>query len=274
MNNNTCQECLVKASDNTKLSVCSACRVVFYCSKECQQINWKYHKRYCKIYKRMLFRSDDPTKRIQKATQSYGIASVNCWLERIAIEAGYIQFRDLSLEKREEIEHLLYLRLRENLFLILDACHRYHGQDPGTVDHSRSNLYGYSNPFLSQSNSSRIRPEEILPSSGKMPETTFILIIKRLFDIDLNQNQFTLDEIQRYIIDEVKEEEDDKFHRLPIAYPTVEYTMQKIPTYFDRPGIVYVQSFFHLQILLLFKGEPCIFLDNILLNAILESKEI
>jgi len=40
-----CQYCF-KSDD--KLSKCSSCNVVHYCSKECQKGDWKTHKEYCK----------------------------------------------------------------------------------------------------------------------------------------------------------------------------------------------------------------------------------
>ena len=39
-----CAECLVK---NIKLSKCSRCKVISYCSSSCQKTNWIIHKRHC-----------------------------------------------------------------------------------------------------------------------------------------------------------------------------------------------------------------------------------
>ena len=33
-----------------KLSKCSVCKIVSYCSKECQKADWKNHKKACKLY--------------------------------------------------------------------------------------------------------------------------------------------------------------------------------------------------------------------------------
>lgn len=41
-----CAECH-KAGDQSTLSVCSRCRKVFYCSKECQRAHWGTHKTTC-----------------------------------------------------------------------------------------------------------------------------------------------------------------------------------------------------------------------------------
>lgn len=40
-----CQYCF---KTDEKLSKCSGCKVVHYCSKECQKQGWKIHKVYCK----------------------------------------------------------------------------------------------------------------------------------------------------------------------------------------------------------------------------------
>ncbi|CAG2118505.1 unnamed protein product [Medioppia subpectinata] len=42
-----CDNCL-KQSDQLKR--CSKCLYMYYCSKECQKNDWKYHKNECKLY--------------------------------------------------------------------------------------------------------------------------------------------------------------------------------------------------------------------------------
>ena len=44
-----CERCKISAAaDDIKLRVCSRCRNVFYCSRECQKKAWKEeHKVYC-----------------------------------------------------------------------------------------------------------------------------------------------------------------------------------------------------------------------------------
>ncbi|THV06566.1 hypothetical protein K435DRAFT_773245 [Dendrothele bispora CBS 962.96] len=43
------EECsIVEGRDIQKLQGCSQCRLVFYCSKECQKSGWKEHKTECK----------------------------------------------------------------------------------------------------------------------------------------------------------------------------------------------------------------------------------
>jgi len=49
-NGNVCGNCLVpeNSSENLKLSACSRCGLVAYCSKDCQRAHWKAsHKQYC-----------------------------------------------------------------------------------------------------------------------------------------------------------------------------------------------------------------------------------
>ena len=43
ISNSTCLQCSKPAE--TK---CSRCKVTYYCSRECQKLNWKQHKSYCK----------------------------------------------------------------------------------------------------------------------------------------------------------------------------------------------------------------------------------
>lgn len=48
---NTIRRCQYCFKNDVKLSKCSSCNVVHYCSKECQKEDWKMHKIYCKSCK-------------------------------------------------------------------------------------------------------------------------------------------------------------------------------------------------------------------------------
>lgn len=48
---NTCYYCKKKFEN---ISQCSICHVVYYCGRKCQQLDWKDHKKICKIVKRNL----------------------------------------------------------------------------------------------------------------------------------------------------------------------------------------------------------------------------
>ena len=44
-----CGQCGVWQSDTErKLERCSGCKLVYYCSRECQKRDWKEHKAHCK----------------------------------------------------------------------------------------------------------------------------------------------------------------------------------------------------------------------------------
>lgn len=43
----SCMVCKKGGSKNDQLKSCSRCRCVFYCSKECQKLDWKNHKKLC-----------------------------------------------------------------------------------------------------------------------------------------------------------------------------------------------------------------------------------
>ena len=43
-----CRACEKKEDEGVKLSKCSSCKNVYYCSTECQKKHWKHHKRVCK----------------------------------------------------------------------------------------------------------------------------------------------------------------------------------------------------------------------------------
>lgn len=45
--NSTIRRCQYCFKTDEKLSKCSRCKVVHYCSKECQKQDWKIHKVYC-----------------------------------------------------------------------------------------------------------------------------------------------------------------------------------------------------------------------------------
>jgi hypothetical protein len=44
---NVCANCKKAATNEIKLSKCSRCKAVSYCSKECQKADWKMHKQSC-----------------------------------------------------------------------------------------------------------------------------------------------------------------------------------------------------------------------------------
>ncbi|CAL4138901.1 unnamed protein product, partial [Meganyctiphanes norvegica] len=43
-----CIECHTIPSEDVSMKTCSNCCLVWYCGKECQKNNWKYHKDFCK----------------------------------------------------------------------------------------------------------------------------------------------------------------------------------------------------------------------------------
>jgi hypothetical protein len=43
-----CENCESYGGEDSKLLTCSGCLTTFYCSKECQKIDWKKHKTHCK----------------------------------------------------------------------------------------------------------------------------------------------------------------------------------------------------------------------------------
>ena len=48
VNVKTCAYCLAPQSNDTKVSDCSRCGLVAYCSKDCQRTHWKAnHKSFC-----------------------------------------------------------------------------------------------------------------------------------------------------------------------------------------------------------------------------------
>jgi endogenous inhibitor of DNA gyrase (YacG/DUF329 family) len=47
-----CAVCGKAAAQEEKLRVCSGCKVVPYCSKQCQMDDWKLHKQACQAMKR------------------------------------------------------------------------------------------------------------------------------------------------------------------------------------------------------------------------------
>ena len=45
-----CAKCGIRSTDNKAFSKCSACKMVTYCSRECQKDHWGEHKRICKLH--------------------------------------------------------------------------------------------------------------------------------------------------------------------------------------------------------------------------------
>ncbi len=47
-----CVRCLISpSSSSTPFQVCSGCKRVAYCSRDCQKVDWKDHKVMCKMFK-------------------------------------------------------------------------------------------------------------------------------------------------------------------------------------------------------------------------------
>jgi hypothetical protein len=51
MNRNNISQCARPCCDKSAAEKCSACLKDFYCSGECQKLDWKKHKSFCKILK-------------------------------------------------------------------------------------------------------------------------------------------------------------------------------------------------------------------------------
>lgn len=50
-NNGECGVCEASnCADGKPLMACSKCKRSFYCSKECQKKDWKWHKLYCSLF--------------------------------------------------------------------------------------------------------------------------------------------------------------------------------------------------------------------------------
>lgn len=47
MDEATCGSCHRWATEDTPLSLCSGCKLIYYCSKDCQRKAWKSHKPVC-----------------------------------------------------------------------------------------------------------------------------------------------------------------------------------------------------------------------------------
>jgi hypothetical protein len=43
-----CASCGITQGNGTKLKICTACKLMKYCSVECQKNHWKHHKKACK----------------------------------------------------------------------------------------------------------------------------------------------------------------------------------------------------------------------------------
>jgi len=48
---NLCMTCGKVGNSRNKMKACAKCKTAFYCSKECQQKDWKDHKKYCKLWR-------------------------------------------------------------------------------------------------------------------------------------------------------------------------------------------------------------------------------
>lgn len=60
-----CQNCYFPRSETQHLQVCAGCKLVYYCSRQCQKANWSSHQKDCKfiqkIGKKVELKSEDLT---------------------------------------------------------------------------------------------------------------------------------------------------------------------------------------------------------------------
>eukprot|EP01084_Bolivina_argentea_P260949 440832_1 len=121
-----CDWCALK---NIKLSLCSGCNIMRYCSKQCQQNHWKLiHKQFCKLFRQrgnlsMQQKSDcrkEETVYMQKLARdsSYMQQKNSEWVNLRAINRQKQQPKEDNLLDREDKHALL---INTQIRVIIDA---------------------------------------------------------------------------------------------------------------------------------------------------------
>ncbi|KAK0210123.1 hypothetical protein DFS33DRAFT_1378111 [Desarmillaria ectypa] len=103
----SCRNCGAREPE-VKLSQCFQCHHVFYCSKECQKMNWPYHKAYCK-------EADAYFKRIAELERTNAFAAQQCrdWVDyrenpRLETEECFAHALGLTRDASRGRTHIIY----------------------------------------------------------------------------------------------------------------------------------------------------------------------
>ncbi|CAG8447867.1 9239_t:CDS:2 [Funneliformis mosseae] len=108
----TCSHCFMK---DGKLSCCSACKLIHYCSKECQSNDWSNHQHECKVF-----------VKVQRKPPTSIRLLCRILMRRMSDPASFKEIENLQsnrhLFKQEQIETFAQISMfTENSFSILDG---------------------------------------------------------------------------------------------------------------------------------------------------------
>ena len=100
-----CVNCGVQA---TKLRQCNACRLVGYCSKECQEADWPSHKEFCKAHRREHRRVIEPADDAQGGDEAWAgradaAAAANDCARRERVDAAIAAARAMPRARSESV---------------------------------------------------------------------------------------------------------------------------------------------------------------------------
>ena len=117
----SCSKCL-QYLVNKEIKTCGQCTIAIYCSKECQQLDWKMHKKHCKDLKRYVVsrreehsKQDDEDDKIaleRERADVHNFVKCNPWPDEERIKAwltrelckniGFVEYTELKFGTIEQ----------------------------------------------------------------------------------------------------------------------------------------------------------------------------
>ena len=85
-----------RTNPNNNLNRCSRCKVVHYCSKECQKLNYNFHKKRCKI----IYKLRNEITEMKKENEEVGTEA--------EVEMEIEEAEEASLLKRYELSYIIF----------------------------------------------------------------------------------------------------------------------------------------------------------------------
>eukprot|EP01080_Neovahlkampfia_damariscottae_P011502 gene11502-4666_t len=131
-----CSNCYKTSNDQVHLKSCSGCKLVLYCSPQCQKKNWSIHKKTCLLISKKRkenenlksYKNESILLKIQRP-QEEQFKQLLCYNE----SKSYKEYLDPSYSQFNEIDSLIKQKGKEGLILYFNVWIDEHGKI-GKVD--------------------------------------------------------------------------------------------------------------------------------------------